>query len=99
MGEAPRVALTPHPQVELMWSADPERELYRQLRADQQVVAQAAAELRRQAISDGYTGLEDKRVTFALALVLDELARHLRDLDEQLRVSVVDCCRALLAHH
>jgi hypothetical protein len=36
-------------------------------------------------------------VAFGLALVLDELARHLRDLDEQLRVGVLEGCRFLLA--
>jgi hypothetical protein len=37
-----------------------------------------------------------KHVAFALALILDELARHMRDLDEQLRGRVLDCCRSML---
>jgi hypothetical protein len=78
-----------------MWSADPERELYRQLRADQQLVEQAAAHLRHRAILAAYAGLERKELAFALALILDELARHLRDLDGELRESVVEVCRRM----
>jgi hypothetical protein len=73
-----------------------QRELYRQLRADQQIVEQAARRLRDRAISDGYLGLEYKHVTFALALILDELGRHLRGLDDQLRGHVLDGCREML---
>lgn len=46
--------------------------------------------------SDEVDGHERKHVAFALALILDELARHLRDLDEHLRVKILDCCRPLL---
>jgi hypothetical protein len=51
-----------------------------------------------QAILDAYAGLHDKHIAFALALILDELARHYRDLDEQLRAHVLDCCRSVLDH-
>jgi hypothetical protein len=34
-------------------------------------------------------------LAFALALILDELARHLRDLDGELRESVVEVCRRM----
>jgi hypothetical protein len=61
-----------------------QRELYRQVRADQQLVAQAARRLRDLAIADGYASLEHKHLALGLALILDELARHLRDLDEEL---------------
>jgi hypothetical protein len=67
---------------------------YQQSRADQELVAQAAAQLRHRAISDAYNGLEWKFVAFAL--ILDELARHLRDLDEQLQADTLACCRRLL---
>jgi hypothetical protein len=65
-------------------------------RADQQAIQQAAARLRQGAIQAGYAGMEHKNLAFALALVLDELALHLRDLGEELRAYVLDCCRAML---
>ena len=71
-----------------------QRELYRQLRANQQLVEQAAARLRHRAIRAAYAGLERKELAFAL-LILDELARHLRDLDGELRDSVVEVCRRM----
>jgi hypothetical protein len=77
-------------------SYDDQRRRYAQLKADRGVVEQAAAHLRYRAILDGYVGLEHKEVAFALALILDEIARHLRDLDEQLRARVLDCCRSVL---
>lgn len=54
------------------------------------VIEQAAAQLRQQAILATYAGHEHKHLAFALALVLDELARHLRDLDEELRGRILD---------
>jgi hypothetical protein len=74
-------------------SYDDQRRRYAQLKADRGFVEQAAAQLRHRAILDGYVGLEHKEVAFALALILDEIARHLRDLDEQLRARVLDYCR------
>jgi len=44
-------------------------------RADRQVIRDVAAALRRNAIRAGYEGLPGKHYAFALALVLDELAR------------------------
>ena len=72
-----------------------QRELYRRLRAEQQLVEQSAARLRHRAILAAYAGLERKELAFALALILDELARHLRDLDGELRDSVVEVCRRM----
>ena len=77
-------------------SCDDQRRRYAQLKADRGVVEQAVARLRHRAVLRGYVGLEHKEVTFALALILDEIARHLRDLDEQLRARVLDCCRSVL---
>jgi hypothetical protein len=54
-------------------------------RADRQVIEQAAAQLRHGAIVAGYAGLPDKHLAFGLALVLDELARHVRDLRPEVR--------------
>ena len=73
-----------------------QRRRYEQLKADRTIVEQAAAHLRRQAILAGYAGVEHKHVAFALALILDELARHYRDLDEQLRGRILDGCRSML---
>ena len=69
---------------------------YQQLRADRAIVEQAAAHLRQQAILAAYAGLEHKELAFGLALILDELARHWRDLDEQLRARLLAGCRSLL---
>jgi hypothetical protein len=65
-------------------------------RADRQVIEQAAAQLRHGAILAGYAGLPDKHYAFALALVLDELARHLRDLTAPVRAQAVAGARMLL---
>ena len=68
---------------------------FEQLRTDRAVVEQAAAHLRRQAILAGYAGLEHKEIAFGLALILDEIARHFRDLDDDLRSAVVTACREI----
>jgi hypothetical protein len=67
-------------------------------RADRQAIEQAAAELRHGAILAGYAGVEHKHVAFALALVLvlDELARHVRDLRPELRGQIIRGARTLL---
>ena len=54
-------------------------------RADRLLIQQATAQLRHGAILAAYAGLEHKELAFALTLILDELARHLRDLDATLR--------------
>ena len=66
------------------------------LRADRALLERAARRLRDEAIRSGYTGLSHQHVTFALALILDELARHLPDLDEAVRRQAVQSCRVLL---
>ncbi len=63
--------------------------------ADRALVQGAARRLRHQAISDGYAGLPGKHRAFALVLLLDELARHLRELHETVREQVLSSCRAL----
>jgi hypothetical protein len=63
------------------------------LRADRQVIERAARAVRDLAISGGYAGLREPARAFALALVLDELARHVRYLDDDLRGQVVAACR------
>jgi hypothetical protein len=60
-------------------------------------VDRAGTQLRHGAILAGYSGLEHKEFAFALALILDELGRHIRDLDENLRASVVERCREITA--
>jgi hypothetical protein len=65
-------------------------------RADRAVIEQAAAQLRQGAILAGYAGLEHKELAFGLALILDELARHVRDLDDALRGKVVQHCRGIV---
>ena len=73
-----------------------DRRRVEQDRADRQVIEQAAAELRSGAIRAGYAGVEHKHVAFALALVLDELARHVRDLTPAVRTQAVRGARMLL---
>ena len=58
-------------------------------RADRALIQQAAAQLRHGAIRAGYAGMEHKHLAFALALVLDELGRHLRDLRPEVRAQTV----------
>jgi hypothetical protein len=77
-------------------SYDEQRRLYEQLRADQALVEQAAKELRHQAILAAYAGMGHKELPFAMALMLDELARHLRDLDDELRAQVLTGARMLI---
>ena len=48
------------------------------------------------AIRDGYRGSEQPARAFSLALLLDELGRHVRDLEDELRAAVVQACRMLL---
>jgi hypothetical protein len=65
-------------------------------RADRALIEQAAAQLRHGAIRAGYAGLPGQHFAFALALVLDELARHLRDLTAPVRAQAVASARMLL---
>ena len=72
---------------------------YQQLRAERAVVEHAARRLRDGAIADGYAGLEYKHLAFGLASLLDELARHLRDLDDGVRRHVLEVSCQLLDEH
>jgi hypothetical protein len=65
-------------------------------RADRALIEQAAARLRQGAIRAGYAGMEHKHFAFALALVLDELARHVRDLRPEVREQTLRGVRMLL---
>jgi hypothetical protein len=64
------------------------------LRNDRELLDRAAA--CHDAITSGYAGLQHKHVAFGLALILDELARHLPDLDDAVRWQAVQSCRQLL---
>jgi hypothetical protein len=76
-------------------SYDDQRARWAALRADEELLDRAAARLRHETAQAQYAGLRDPQVAFGLALVLDELARHLRDLDGELRESVVEVCRRM----
>jgi len=65
-------------------------------RAYRQVIQRAAAQLRRGAIRVGFTGLPGQHFAFALALLLDELARHVRELHPAVRAHVLHGVRMLL---
>jgi hypothetical protein len=60
------------------------------------LIEEAAARLRHGAIVAGYAGLPDKHYAFGLALVLDELAWHLRDLNAPVRAQVLAGARMVL---
>ena len=66
------------------------------LQADRELIQRAATWLRSDAIRSGYAGMSHQHVTFAFALLLDELARHLPDLDEAVRWQAVQACRQML---
>jgi hypothetical protein len=66
------------------------------LRADRSVIERAATRLRSEAIRSGYAGLQHQHIAFALALILDELGRHLADIDRAVRWQTVQSCRLLL---
>ena len=66
------------------------------LRSDREVLEPAAARLRSGAIQAGYAGFRHQHVAFGLALILDELARHLPDLDDAVRGQALRSCRRLL---
>ena len=66
------------------------------LRADRSVIERAASRLRSEAIRSGYAGLQHQHIAFALALILDELGRHLADIDRAVRWQTVQSCRLLL---
>jgi hypothetical protein len=63
-----------------------------QERADWHVIEQAAAPLRHGAIVAGYASLPGKHYAFALALLLGELAPHLRDLQPEVRAEALRGC-------
>jgi hypothetical protein len=71
---------------------DEQRRRYIQLKADQQRVEQAASHLRQQAIRDGYAGHPHQALAFALALLLDEIRRHLADLEDPFRHRIAELC-------
>lgn len=58
--------------------------------ADRNLIERAARRLRDLAIADQYAGYSHPTRAFAFALVLDELALHIRDLDEATRSIAVD---------
>ena len=65
-------------------------------RADRALIEHAAAQLRQGAIRAGYVGIPGQHFAFALALVLDELARHLRDLRPEVCEQTLRGARMLL---
>ena len=75
---------------------DEQRARWAALRADQDLIDRAAARLRHETAQDQYAGLRNPQVAFGFASILDELSRHLRDLDEALRCRVVELCTELL---
>jgi hypothetical protein len=68
---------------------------FEDVRADRALIERAAARVRADAIAAGYQGRPRQDLAFALALLLDELARHVRDLDGTLRVQVMAAASTL----
>ena len=77
-------------------SYDEQRARWAELRADQDMIDRAATRLRHETAQAQYAGLRNPQVAFGLASILDELARHLRDLDEEVRRRVVGLCGEML---
>jgi hypothetical protein len=73
-------------------SYDEERARGAALRADQEVIDRAAVRLRHETAQDQYRGLRDPQVAFGLCALLDELSRHLRDLDCDVGRQLVELC-------
>lgn len=63
------------------------------LRADRDLLRRAASWLRSDAIRSGYAGLSHQHVTFAVALLLDDLALPLADHAEPVRRQPGQTCR------
>jgi hypothetical protein len=66
------------------------------VRRDRELLDRTAAWLRAEAIYTAYAGLHHQHVAFGLALILDELARHVVELDDAVRQQAVQACRQLL---
>ena len=66
------------------------------LRAERELLERAAGWLRGEAVRSGYAGLSHQQVPFVLALLLDEVALHLPDLDAGVRRQAVQSARLLL---
>ena len=77
-------------------SYDDQRARWAALRADQELIDSAAARLRRETAQAQYADCRRPEVAFGRAAVLDELSRHLRDVDGSLRGIIVQLCRGLL---
>jgi len=70
---------------------------YEQLKADRELINQAAAYLRGHARQDHFAGvLHRPEVAFGLASILDELSRQLAEVNDGIRWETVRACRQLL---
>ena len=68
------------------------------MRAKRAIVEHAAAVLHSRAVQGGYAGLIHPAVCYGLCLVLDEIARHWRDLDGAVRRQAVQTCSTVLGN-
>jgi hypothetical protein len=73
-----------------------DRRRWETIKADQALIDEAARFLRHHAIQSQYAGLQRQEVAFRLAAILDELSRHLPDLNEGVRWQSVQACQQLL---
>ena len=74
-----------------------ERRRWETIKADQALIDQAARFLRHHAIQSQYAvGLQRQEVAFGLAAILDELSRHLPDLNDGVRWQTVQACLQIL---
>ena len=73
-----------------------ERDRWDAMRADQDLINEAATWLRKHAIHSQYAGLQRQEIAFSLASVLDVLSRHLPDVSDGIRWETVQACRAVL---
>jgi hypothetical protein len=70
---------------------------HQQLRHEREQIDAAARTLRSRAIADAYAGdgHERKHVAFSLALILDEISRHLGQVSDVARRAALECSAVL----
>jgi hypothetical protein len=77
--------------------AERRRTAFETLRADQQMIAQAAYLLRQRSTQEAYAGWRHKEVAYAVAALFDTLERGVRNLDPHVRGELVAAARQLVS--
>ncbi|MCE3554500.1 hypothetical protein LWC33_23960 [Pseudonocardia sp. RS11V-5] len=75
-----------------------ERQLFARLRADRELIDQAAARLRHLAVQDEYRGRRYPEHAYGLASILDTIALGLTDVPDSIRTAAVRTARGAPRH-